>query len=200
MIITTTMFSNFMELVPDAAIILDVKTDKVTYVNTSCKKDASQADKAIMTFASFMRSYMYLINEGQNIPFEQELSLVKSSLAIEKMRFPDSFTYDFDLEYTDFKLPPLCLQPIVENAVIHGLRKTGSHGKMIISTKKVGNMAQVRIFDNGVGFDTSILESTNSIGIKNLTKRVQLMSNGSVSFESTQGQGTVVLIEVPIAS
>ncbi|MFI3238713.1 MAG: histidine kinase [Lachnospiraceae bacterium] len=169
-------------------------------ISALCKKDASMADKAILTFASFMRSYMYLINEGQNIPFEQELSLVESSLAIEKMRFPDSFTYDFDLEYTDFILPPLTLQPIVENAVLHGLRKTGSHGKMIISTKKVGNKAQIRVFDNGVGFDPSILENTNSIGIRNLTKRVELMANGTVSFESEQGQGTVVLIEVPAAS
>ncbi|MFI3228239.1 MAG: histidine kinase [Clostridia bacterium] len=169
-------------------------------ISALCKQDASKADKAIVTFASFMRSYMYLINEGQNIPFEQELSLVKSSLAIEKMRFPDSFTYDFDLEYTDFILPPLCLQPLVENAVLHGLRKTGSHGKMRISTQKVGNMAQVRIFDNGVGFDPAILETTSSIGIRNLTKRVALMANGTVSFESKQGEGTVVLIEVPIAS
>ncbi|MFI3325749.1 MAG: histidine kinase [Clostridia bacterium] len=169
-------------------------------ISALCKKDATQADKAILTFASFMRSYMYLINEGQNIPFEQELSLVKSSLAIEKMRFPDSFTYDFDLEYTDFILPPLCLQPLVENAVQHGLRKTGSHGKMLISTKKVGDMAQIRVIDNGVGFDPSILETTNSIGIRNLTKRVELMAHGTVSFESKQGEGTVVLIEVPTAS
>ncbi|WP_409968970.1 histidine kinase [Bengtsoniella intestinalis] len=169
-------------------------------ISALCKQDASKADKAILTFASFMRSYMYLINEGQNIPFEQELSLVKSSLAIEKMRFPDSFTYDFDLAYTDFNIPPLCLQPLVENAVLHGLRKTGSHGKMSISTTKTGNMAQIRIADNGVGFDPTILETTSSIGIRNLTKRVALMANGTVSFESKQGEGTVVVIEVPIAS
>lgn len=59
---------------------------------------------------------------------------------------------------------------------------------------------QVRILDNGVGFDPKILESTNSIGIRNLTKRVELMANGTVSFESKQGEGTSVLIEVPIAS
>ncbi|MFI3170699.1 MAG: histidine kinase, partial [Faecalibacterium sp.] len=169
-------------------------------ISALCKQDASKADKAIITFASFMRSYMYLINEGKNIPFDQEISLVKSSLAIEKMRFPNSFSYDFDLEYTDFILPPLCLQPLVENAVLHGLRKTGSHGTLHISTKKAGNMAQIRIIDNGVGFDPSILETTSSIGIRNLTKRISLMANGTVSFQSNPGEGTVVLIEVPIAS
>lgn len=168
-------------------------------ISALCKQDAAKADDAIRTFAAYMRSYMYLINEEKNIPFEQELSLVKSSLEIEKLRFPGSFTYSLDLGYDDFEIPPLSLQPIVENALLHGLRKTGHHGELKISTEKVGESVRVVVSDNGLGFDTSILDQSDSIGLNNLKKRIKLMSHGSVQIESQLGQGTEVVIALPTA-
>ncbi len=166
-------------------------------ISALCKQDAGKADKAIQTFAAYMRSYMYLITEENNIPFEQELSMVRSSLEIERMRFPDSFTYTLDLKCRDFELPPLSLQPIVENALLHGLRKTGHHGQLRIATEKIDNVIYITVEDDGRGFDTAILKESKSIGLKNMSERVKLMVGGSLTIESERGKGTRAVIEIP---
>lgn len=167
-------------------------------ISALCKQDAAKADNAIRTFATYMRSYMYLINEQELIPFVQELTLVKSTLEIEKLRFPNSFTYELDLQETDFDIPPLTLQPIVENALLHGLRRTGRHGTLKISTRKIGNLTRIIISDDGLGFDTAILEKTKSIGLKNITQRIELMLGGCVNIHSARGSGTTAVIEFPM--
>ncbi len=166
-------------------------------ISALCKKDAGKADKAIQTFAAYMRSYMYLITEEQNIPFEQELSMVRSSLEIERMRFPDSFTYTLDLKCRDFELPPLSIQPIVENALLHGLRRTGHHGQLRIATEQIGDMIYITVEDDGRGFDTAILKGSKSIGLKNMAERVKLMAGGTLSIESERGKGTCAVIAIP---
>ncbi len=166
-------------------------------ISALCKQDANKADKAIQTFAAYMRSYMYLITEENNIPFDQELSMVRSSLEIERMRFPDSFTYTLDLKCRDFELPPLSLQPIVENALLHGLRKTGHHGQLRIATERLDDVIQIIVEDDGRGFDTEILKESKSIGLKNMVQRVNLMVNGTVTIESQRGKGTRAVIEIP---
>lgn len=167
-------------------------------ISSLCKYDARGADHAIKTLASYMHSYMHLINEQENIPFEKELELVKSSLEIEAMRFPDTFTYHIEIEYGEFLLPPLSIQPIVENAMIHGFRKMDAEGVLVIRTQKVGNRVQVIVADNGMGFEPSILEKSESIGLKNLEKRIEIMANGSLSIKSSINKGTEVIIELPM--
>ncbi len=166
-------------------------------ISALCKQDVAKADKAIQTFAAYMRSYMYLITEDNNIPFDQELSMVRSSLEIERMRFPDSFTYTLDLKCRDFELPPLSLQPIVENALLHGLRKTGHHGQLRIATERLDDVIQIVVEDDGRGFDTAILKESKSIGLKNMVERVKLMVDGTVTIESQRGKGTRAVIEIP---
>ncbi|MFI3228119.1 MAG: histidine kinase [Clostridia bacterium] len=167
-------------------------------ISALCKQDAIKADHAIMTFATYMRSYMHLISEDENIEFNKELSLVKSTLEIEKLRFSDSFTYEFDLQETDFDIPPLTIQPIVENALLHGLRRTGKHGHLKISSYQEDNVIKIIVQDNGLGFHTSVLEKSKSIGLRNLTKRLELMVDGTVTINSTLGKGTEVIIEIPV--
>lgn len=167
-------------------------------ISALCKYDPHEADNAIIVFAQYMRSYMRLINEQENIDFAQELEIVEATLQIEKMRFPDTFTYEMNLEYTDFKMPPLCIQPIIENSMVHGLRKIGKAGKVSIQSKKIGDAVQITISDNGVGFDPRILEKSESIGLKNLQKRVKLMANGDVSVHSEIGKGTKTTLTIPL--
>lgn len=166
-------------------------------ISALCKQDAAKADHAICTFASYMRAYMHLINEYEMIFFEQELLLVKSTLEIEKLRFPESFHYELELEVTDFDIPPLTLQPIVENALLHGLRRTGHHGTLKIGTHMSGDTITVTISDNGTGFDTSVLAKTKSIGLKNLTRRIEMMAGGTVCIQSQLGEGTQAVITLP---
>lgn len=165
-----------------------------------CKHDAKEADRAIKLFAHYMHSYMHIINVKKNIPLLQEIELIKSSLEIEELRFPNTFNYQFDLEYDNFKIPPLTLQPIVENAMYHGLRKGTEYGELIISTKRIHDTAVIIISDNGVGFDPSILDKTESVGLNNLKKRLKIMANGSLFIKSKKGEGTTVIIEIPITT
>lgn len=166
-------------------------------ISALCKEDAKEADKAIRLFSSYMHSYMHLINEQQTITFVEELKLIESSLEIEKLRFPDRFTYTFDLEATEFKVPPLSLQPVVENAMFHGLRSLKTGGELKISTRNAIDDIHIIIEDNGIGFDTEILQETTSIGINNVKRRMKIMAKASVEIESEIGKGTKVIIKIP---
>ncbi len=170
-------------------------------ISALCKQDANTADEAIVTFANYMRSYMHLINERELVPFAQELSLVKSTLALETLRFPGLFQYELDIAETDFLVPALSIQPIVENALLHGLRRTGCHGTLKISTTRTGDAIQVTIADNGLGFNTSILSKpSKASSLQTLTQRIQQLVNGTVSYQSGRGKGTTVTIDFPCLS
>lgn len=166
-------------------------------ISALCKYDATAADDAILTFAQYMRSYMNLINQHTNIPFEKELEIVEASLKIEKLRFPDAFTYTLHLDYTDFLLPPLSIQPLVENALVHGLRNNGKAGEITLGTSASPAGIQIIITDNGAGFDPSNLDENPSIALNNLKKRLGIMANGHLNIVSALGQGTTVTVTLP---
>ncbi len=169
-------------------------------ISALCKEDPAEADRAIISFSRYMHSYMYLINEKNNIPLREEINLLYSSLEIEQTKYPDTFSYQIDLEYEDFNIPPLCLQPLVENALYHGLRPCKHHGELHIVARRYFNIAQIIITDNGVGFDVSILDSKESVGLDNLIKRIKIMADGKVKIESKINKGTRVTIEFPLSN
>lgn len=166
-------------------------------ISSLCKYDAQEADKAINIFAQYMKSYMRLINENKNIDFERELKIVEASLEIEKMRFPDSFTYEIKLQAIDFEIPPLSIQPIIENSMIHGLRKADKTGKITVETKDFKDHVEIIISDNGVGFDVNALSESQSIGLENLRNRLKLMVNGDMKIESEHDVGTKTSLIIP---
>ncbi|MFI3173231.1 MAG: histidine kinase, partial [Eubacteriales bacterium] len=167
-------------------------------ISALCKYDPAEADRAITLFARYMHSYMYVINEKENISIEKELELVKVTLEIEQLRFPNTFNYSIDIAYSDFKIPPLSLQPLVENALYHGLRPLKEGGQLKISIAKIQNSIEITITDNGVGFEVSSLDTKDSIGLTNLKKRLHIMANGSVNIQSTKGLGTSIIITLPL--
>lgn len=169
-------------------------------ISALCKQDAQEADYAIKLFARYLRSYMYLINQQENIPFESEMELVQAYLEIEKLRFGDAFSFCLEVDEKDFVLPPLSIQPIVENAMIHGLRKHMTSGVITISTKRVSACIIIRVNDNGVGFDVTKRhdQAKDSLGIANIQQRIEYMTNGKIEIYSTIGKGTEVVITLPI--
>lgn len=166
-------------------------------ISALCKYDPAEADRAIILFSQYMRAHMYLINQHENISFQMEMKLVESTLAIEAIRFPENFSYRIDTPYQDFSVPPLSLQPIVENALIHGLRRKRQQGEVVVSTRRQEGCTVVTIADNGVGFDVDQVREGTSLGIKNLRKRVELMAKGTVVVESQPGKGTTVTLTFP---
>ena len=134
-------------------------------------KDQNKAKLAIDKFSDYLRGNIDSIGKNGPVPFEEELRHIDAYIWIEKMRFGDDLTVEYDIDTMDFKIPPLSVQPLVENAIKHGIHKKPGDGKVIISTREKEDYYLVIVKDNGVGFDTSILEKNKEFEIKNATDR-----------------------------
>ena len=105
----------------------------------------------------------------------------------------------YDIQARDFCLPSLSLQPIVENAVKHGLRRKEGCGTVEIHTAETDEHFVVTICDDGVGFDPDqpTDNSRAHIGIKNVEKRLKLLCNGELMLSSKPGCGSTVIMQIP---
>ena len=107
-------------------------------------------------------------------------------------------TFSFEMNSGDFRIPALTVQPIVENAIKHGLMKLQKGGSIRVVSYETDTHYCVLVEDNGVGFDTTVLlDERKHVGLRNIRGRLQAMVNGTLTIESTQGVGTKVLIAIP---
>ena len=174
--------------------------NSLTTIKHLCKKDPELAAETIDEFAKYVRGNLSALSEKKCIPFEQELEHVKSYLSIEQKRFGKRIHVEYDIETVDFWIPPLTLQPIVENAVKHGITKKIEGGTIRISTSKEKDYYIVLVEDNGVGFDSTHQNrniSEKHIGIRNVKKRIENMLGGTMYVRSIPGKGTAVEILLP---
>ena len=164
-----------------------------------CNEDPKKARKAIEDFSFFLRGNMESISTNHPIPFMQELEHVKNYLSLELIRFEDRLKIEYDVEHSNFWIPPLTVQPIVENAVKYCTLGKSDITTVKITTDKDKHYDYVTIEDNGVGFD--INEQKNDgrrhVGIENVKKRLNLMCNGKLEITSVVGKGTNVRICIP---
>lgn len=162
-------------------------------------KSPETAKDALTYFAKYLRANMDSLNEKGCISFKKELEHVESYLHIEKLRFGDKLNVEYDIGVTDFECPPLMLQTMVENAVKHGLGEKADGGTVKISTKETENCYEVKVEDDGVGFDVSkpLDTSRSHIGVDNTRQRVVGMCGGSLSVGSKLGEGTTISIVIP---
>lgn len=164
-----------------------------------CGRDLKRGRQAISDLSDYLRINIGSIESREPIPFEEELTHVKKYLALEELRFPDEFTVSYVTPVTDFTLPALTIQPLVENAVRHGVVQRGEGGIILISTRENKSHYIVSISDNGPGFDTDDipLDSADHIGIRNVGERLRRLSGGELEILSTKGYGTEVIIRIP---
>ncbi len=168
-----------------------------------CDLNIEDAKTAIHDFAGYLRHNLGTMESMAPVPFETELNHTKFYLSIEKMRFGDELNIVYDILEDDFDLPPITLQPIVENAVRHGIRNKIGVGTVTIRTYLQGDSYIILVEDDGVGFDTSILNEQNPddesthIAIRNVTLRVKQICDGTVEIFSKPGEGTQVRIIIP---
>ena len=164
------------------------------------RKSPEDAVNTLEEFAGYLRSSTDLMNKDECVRIEKELNLVKHYTYMQKKRFGDNIKFIFDISDIDFSIPPFAVQTMVENALEHGIRAGGiEKGVITVKTYQNGNTHIVEIADNGVGFDTGILEDDlpeEHVGIKNTTARLSLMCNGTVDIKSEAGKGTVVTMKV----
>ena len=165
-----------------------------------CHSDPKKAEEATMIFSQFLRRNMDSLTMDRPIPFEEELEHTKNYLELEKMRFGDQLRIEYDIHTTDFLIPTLTLQPLVENAVRHGIRQKEDGGTVVISTRDFPDRTEVRVQDDGPGVPPEsflTLTETGRIGIKNVSERLNKLSNGSLTLDFRPGTGVFCVITLP---
>lgn len=171
----------------------------LTGIKSLCGSDPERAEDAIEHFSFFLRSNMDSLTDTGLIAFDKEISHVKDYFYLEKMRFGERVNLALELEYQKFILPPLTLQPLVENAVRYGITKKEEGGTVTITSCWQDDHVLLIIRDDGVGFDVNAPkeDDRSHTGIENVRSRLQLQCGGSLAIKSEQGIGTEVRIVVP---
>ncbi len=161
-----------------------------------CKKDATKAQKMILRFSDYLRVNLENLKSEKPIPFKNELEHTKTYLEIELVRFGNILNLVYDIKETDFTLPALSLQPLVENAVKYGIRSREDGGTVMISTRREENYIYISVSDDGVGFDPEHLPDDGRlhVGIQNVRSRVETMCGGKLIIESRENDGTTATI------
>lgn len=162
-------------------------------------EDAIEARDVTDRFADYFRTNLDSLGKEKFISFEKELEHVKTYLWLEKIRFEDTLQVKYDIQATDFMIPSLAVQPIVENAVKHGLRRKKGVGTVTIKTYETPIDHLIIIEDDGVGFDEQekLNENRSHVGLKNVEARLKLLCDGGINVRSEKGRGTVVTIHIP---
>ncbi len=153
-----------------------------------------------------LRSSIY--NDSPDCTLDKSLELVKSYLTIQQIRFQDKLhvKYDIDEDVLNTTTPKLLLQPIVENAIVHGLEPKIGQWYISISIKQDNSNIIIEITDNGIGFknkevmkNLSLFEKSDHVGLFNVYKRLQLFykNQASISFSDIHPCGTKATIIIP---
>lgn len=162
-----------------------------------CKEDPEQAARLVQNFSVYLRGNFSELDNTVPIRFTKELEHIRCYTEIELIRFPD-MTVHYDIQTEEFLLPALTVQPLVENAIKHGLMGLEEGGTVTISTYEEQSDYCVCVSDDGVGFDVAGLTDTKKhIGLRNVRERLQAMCGGSLTIESQPGAGTRVQIRIP---
>ena len=162
-----------------------------------CSIDPPKAGELVHNFAKYLRGNFRELDNPRPILMSQEMEHVRYYISIENVRFPD-MTFSFEMDSVDFYIPALTIQPIVENAIKHGLMKLPKGGTIRVVSYETDTHYCVLVEDDGAGFDTSeLLDERKHVGIRNIRERLSAMVDGTLEIESKVGIGTKVLITIP---
>lgn len=172
----------------------------------------SQIEESVSSLATFYR--LSLSNGKEFISLREEMEHVRSYIRLQKLRFPDTFLYEEELDegLLDYLLPKTTLQPLVENAITHGLQESKRiPGHLLIKIEKEeGKNIRIRILDDGAGMKkpprttpnggTSRENSGHGFGIPNVSSRLTLLYGPGygVVFEQNIPEGTIAIVRIPI--
>lgn len=171
-----------------------------------CNSRPEEAQAAIQDLSLFLHGNLNALRDKEPIPFKQELLHTQHYLELEKRRFGERLKVIFDITINNFNIPPLSLQPIVENAVKHGIMMREEGGTVTIRTEQEENFFRILVLDDGLGFlvgktvcsQGEVLQDDHSgIGIENVRNRIQILCKGTLVIESEPGKGTKVVITIP---
>ncbi|WP_051656653.1 sensor histidine kinase [Butyrivibrio sp. AE3004] len=167
-------------------------------IQALCLTDPKKAFSTAEKFGTYLRNNIGSLDKNELVPFDKEFEHTRVYIEIETIRFPN-IKVDYDIEEEDFELPALTLQPIVENAIRHGVR-IRKNGSIWITVKRENNFNLICVQDNGKGFDLEAYEKSDEMhyGLKTIRDRVENLCNGELIIESEIDKGTTVTIKVPV--
>ena len=166
-------------------------------IERMCLKDPQKAFDLVRNFSLYLRGNFSELDSVTPIRFTEELKHVEHYVNIEKVRFPD-MTIVYDVAATEFVLPALSVQPLVENAIKHGLMRLESGGTVVIRSFETPTHFCVEVKDDGVGFDPTLpLDEKKHVGLRNIRGRLKAMVDGDLILESKPGSGTKAVVMIP---
>ena len=171
--------------------------NSLSSISTLIPLDQYKAQKALDEFTEYLRHNLSSLTQTSLIPFEDELRHIQTYVSLEKVRFNDRLNVVYDIQTTDFYVPPLSLQPLVENAVKHGILKKVEGGTLLFKTEEVEDAYIVTIQDDGVGFDSKELQiDTNKhFGINNIKHRLTSMCHAELLIKSEPNKGALATVK-----
>lgn len=170
--------------------------NSLSSISTLITMDPIKAQSALDDFTEYLRHNISSLTETRLIPFEAELKHIQIYLSLEKLRFNDRIQVEYDIKTKNFNVPPLSIQPLVENAVKHGVLKKIEGGFILIKVYETFDSYVVEVRDDGVGFDLSKVDFTENehFGINNIRTRLKNMHCGNLEIKSAPGKGAKATI------
>ena len=180
-------------------------------------KDPQKAKKAIDYFSNYLRVNIDAIGKTGPIPVSEEIKHIESYAWIEKMRFEDELEVVIDAKETNFCVPALSVQPLVENAIKHGIHKKLGKGTVTVKTYEGEDAYVIEVIDDGIGFDAEELmkkweenqaqaqgrpvdptapHKRERVGLFNVKERLNSEGVGDLTIESVPGEGTTARISI----
>lgn len=171
-----------------------------------CRMDAGRARELILDLANYLHHTFDFKNLKRFISFAEELEFIQAYVRIEQARFKDKLKVEYELEDPEeLRLPPLILQPLVENAIRHGIRKSDGGGTVVLRVKNLTDCFSIEVEDDGAGMNEEQLKQIMSpdraagggVGLANIQRRLQMFYGTRLSIQSRPGEGTKVTIIFP---
>jgi LytS/YehU family sensor histidine kinase len=160
--------------------------------------DPDKAKAMMNRFSDLLRGCFHAAR-NRAVPISQEIELIANYLDIHKVHMGDRLSYDINIpdNILDHPIPPLLIQPLVENSIKHGLGPKIEGGEISIRGAVEGNVIIIMVVDSGIGIKEKTIG--NGIGLESIRKRIQMLynTNGRLILEENKPSGVRAIIEVP---
>ena len=159
-----------------------------------CAQDPKKAQQVTLDFTAYLRKNFTAIASEDTVPFSDDLEHTRAYLAVEQVQFEDGLFVDYDTPHKEFRVPPLTLQPLVENAVKHGMDPEAAPLHISIRTRATEAGSEIVVEDDGPGFNPG---DKPHAALTNIRQRLKMMCGGKMTIRPRVGGGTVVNVTIP---
>ena len=161
-----------------------------------CKQDPDLAQEVTLNFTTYLRKNFTAIASEGLIPFSEELEHTRAYLTVELAQFEERLFVEYDTPHTDFGVPPLTLQPIVENAVKHGMDPDSEPLHILIRSIRTDFGSEIIVANDGTDYEPDDDDEPH-VALRNIQQRLEMMCRGQLTIIPRKGGGTVVKVTIP---